>query len=70
MNAGLVGVVALAVAAGVAWDGFCLHDLFRADPATVRFLPKWAWAAVCLAGCPWGGLLYVLVGRNAFDRAL
>jgi hypothetical protein len=65
-----IALIALGIAAAVAWDGFCLRDLIKADPATVRYLPKWAWAVICLISCPWGGLLYVIVGRNAFGRAL
>jgi hypothetical protein len=45
----------------VCWDAYCLRDLARADH--VRYLPKWVWALVCLASCPWGGLLYVILGR-------
>jgi len=64
------GVIAAAspgwiCAAAIAWDTFCLRDLIRANPERVRYLPKWAWAAVCLISCPWGGLLYVIVGRGA-----
>ncbi|MGA2829538.1 MAG: hypothetical protein ABSF03_25905 [Streptosporangiaceae bacterium] len=70
MNPALITIIALGIVLAVAWDGFCLHDLFRADPAKVRYLPRWAWAVVCLISCPWGGLLYVIVGRNAFGRTL
>jgi hypothetical protein len=51
----VIAVIALGVAAAIAWDTFCLRDLIRADRARVRYLPKWAWAAVCLISCPWGG---------------
>lgn len=70
MNPLPVTFIALAVVAVVAWDGFCLRDLARADPAKVRYLPKWAWAVVTLISCPWGGLLYVIFGRDAFGRSL
>jgi hypothetical protein len=60
----LIAVIALGVAAVIAWDTFCLRDLIRADPARVRHLPRWAWAAVCLITCPWGGLLYMIAGRG------
>ena len=43
-------------------------DLARADQ--VRYLPKWAWAVVCLISCPLGGLIYIVIGRNAFGRVL
>jgi hypothetical protein len=70
VNPALISLIALGIALAAAWDGFCLHDLARADPAQVRYLPKWVWAIVCLASCPWGGLLYVIVGRDAFGRDL
>lgn len=41
---------------------YCLVDVFRA-PA-VRFLPRWAWAVVCLISVPTGGLVYLFVGRD------
>jgi hypothetical protein len=52
----------------VGWDGFCLHDLARAKE--VRFLPKPVWAIIILITCPWGGLAYVIFGRDAFGRDL
>jgi hypothetical protein len=70
MTPTLITGIALGIAAAVAWDGFCLYDLARADPAKVRYLPRWAWAVACLISCPWGGLLYMVAGRNAFDRDL
>jgi uncharacterized membrane protein len=63
----VIAVIALGMAA-IAWDTFCLRDLIRADPARVRYLPKWGWAAVCLISCPWGGLLYMIVGRGTAGR--
>jgi hypothetical protein len=44
----------------VAFVGYCLYDLSRSD---VRYLPKWAWAVVCLLSVPVGGIVYLLVGR-------
>jgi hypothetical protein len=70
MNPVPIALIVLAIMLAVAWDAFCLYDLIRADPAKIRYLPKWVWALVCLISCPWGGLLYVLVGRNAFGKAL
>jgi len=64
----VTAVIALGIAAAIAWDVFCLRDLIRADQARVRYLPKWAWAAVCLITCPWGGLLYMLAGRGPASR--
>jgi hypothetical protein len=59
MNSTLPLVLALLV---IAWDGFCLYDLARARQ--VRYLPKWAWAILCLITFPWGGLAYVIFGRG------
>ena len=41
--------------------GYCLYDLSRAQ---VRYLPKWAWALICVASVPAGGIVYLLVGRE------
>ena len=49
----------LVVAAG--FEVFCLVDLARAG--TVRYLPRWAWAIICLVSVPFGGIVYLLVGR-------
>ena len=46
----------------IAWDAFCLYDLARAG--RVRYLPKWAWAIICLIAFPWGGIAYVIFGKN------
>ena len=53
-------VSVLPAAAGFAV--FCLTDLARADQ--VRYLPKWGWALVCLVSIPWGGIIYLIVGRT------
>ena len=70
MNPALITVIALCVVLVVAWDGFCLRDLIRADQATVRYLNKGTWAIICLVSSPWGGLLYVIAGRGGFGRVL
>ena len=44
-----------------------LHDLARAD--RVRYLPKWGWALVCLLSIPWGGIIYVIFGRDNVGRS-
>jgi hypothetical protein len=49
----------------VGWDGFCLYDLARAKEA--RFLPKSVWAIITLISFPFGGILYMLIGRD-WDR--
>jgi Phospholipase_D-nuclease N-terminal len=46
---------------GVAFVAYCLIDLARHD---VRYLPKWAWALICLASVPVGGIIYLIVGRD------
>jgi hypothetical protein len=70
MNLALITVIALGAVLVVAWDGFCLRDLIRADQATVRYLGKGTWAIICLLSSPWGGLLYVIAGRGGFGRVL
>jgi hypothetical protein len=62
MRPGLILVVLPVVILAVAWEVFCLHDLARAD--RVRYLPKWGWAIVSLISIPWGGLAYVIFGRD------
>ena len=56
----LAALIPIAVLA-VGFAGYCLFDLSRAD---VRYLPKWAWAVVCLLSIPVGGIVYLLVGRE------
>ena len=51
----------LLVAVGVGFDGYCLADIARASE--VRHLPKWAWALICLAQTPAGGIAYLCAGR-------
>ena len=45
----------------LAFVGYCLVDLARHE---VRYLPKWAWAVICLISIPFGALVYLLVGRK------
>jgi len=54
----------LALAAG--FDAFCLVDIARA--AQVRYLPKWAWAIICLIQTPGGGILYLSIGHIGRGR--
>ena len=53
-------LAAIAVLA-IGFDAFCLLDIARA--AEVRYLRKWAWAVICLAQCPLGGIVYLSIGR-------
>lgn len=55
--AALVPLIVLAVA----FVAYCLVDLARSP---VRYLPKWAWALICVASVPVGGIVYLLVGRQ------
>jgi hypothetical protein len=50
-----------------AFDAFCLIDIVRAGQ--VCYLPKWAWALICLAQCPGGGIVYLCVGRISPTRS-
>jgi len=45
----------------VAFVGYCLFDLSRSE---VRYLPKWAWAVICVISIPLGGIVYLIVGRE------
>jgi hypothetical protein len=54
--AALLPLVVLAVA----FVAYCLFDLSRNE---VRYLPKWAWALICVFSIPIGGIVYLTVGR-------
>jgi hypothetical protein len=59
----LVVVIPLLVLA-VGFVTFCPVDLARARE--VRYLPKWAWAILCLGvglTIPFGGITYLVFGR-------
>lgn len=53
------GPIAVLVLAWVAW---LWVDIARRP--RVRYLPKWAWAALCLLSVPIGGVVYLLLGRE------
>ena len=55
--AALVPIALLAVA----YVAYCLYDLRR---SSVRYLPKWAWAVICVFSIPIGGILYLTVGKE------
>ncbi len=55
--AALAPIIVLALAFVV----YCWFDISRND---VRYLPKWAWALVCLLSVPLGGVVYFLGGRD------
>ena len=58
-------IAGLALAA--AFDAFCLVDIAYASQ--VRYLPKWAWALICLVQTPGGGIVYLCVGRVGRARS-
>lgn len=57
--AGWLLTLGMGLAAG--FDALCLADVARAGQ--VRYLPKWAWALICLAQTPLGGIIYLSIGR-------
>ncbi len=57
---GFAAVLPILVVA-VAFAAFCLADLARAGQ--VRYLPKWGWALVICVSIPWGGIVYLLIGK-------
>jgi hypothetical protein len=67
-----VAAIAVVIAIGVAAVGFavfCLIDLARAEK--VRYMPKWAWAILCMGvglTIPWGGILYLVVGKDRTSK--
>jgi ABC-2 type transport system ATP-binding protein len=56
--AGPLTILVLALAFAV----FCLVDLARAD--RVRYLPKWVWAIIICVSVPWGGIVYLVAGKD------
>ena len=58
MLAALIPLIAVCAAFVV----FCEVDLSRAGQ--VRYLPKWAWAIICVLSVPLGGIIYLVVGRD------
>lgn len=58
-----LAAVAPLVLLAVGFVVYCWVDLARAD--AVRWLPKWAWAVICVISVPVGGIVYLLWGRRA-----
>jgi hypothetical protein len=51
----------------IAFDAYCLVDLIRSESA--RYLPKLVWGLIIvLVSAPWGGLIYLFVGRDRGQR--
>jgi hypothetical protein len=57
-------VLVLDLAGGFA--AVCLADIARARE--VRYLPKWAWALICVFQVPSGGIAYLILGRVGKPR--
>jgi hypothetical protein len=56
----------LGLALAIGFDACCLVDIARA--AQVRYLPKWAWALICLIQSPLGGIMYLSIGHIGRPR--
>lgn len=59
-------LVALGLTLAIGFDAFCLVDIARATQ--VRYLPKWAWALICLIQTPGGGIMYLSIGHIGRPR--
>jgi hypothetical protein len=46
----------------LAFVTFCVVDAVRSQG--VRYLPRWAWVVVCLISMPWGGIAYLIFGKE------
>lgn len=56
-----VAAIAPIALLAVAFLAYCLYDLRR---SSVRYLPKWAWAVICVCSIPIGGILYLTLGKD------
>jgi Phospholipase_D-nuclease N-terminal len=61
MNLGAAALIPIVVVA-IGFEVFCLVDLARTDE--VSYLPRWAWAVVCLITIPLGGVAYLVFGKT------
>lgn len=59
-------LVTAGLALAIGFDAFCLAGIARA--AQVRYLPKWAWALICLSQSPLGGIMYLSIGHIGRPR--
>ena len=64
---GAILLVAVVAAVALAFAIGCLVDLSR---ARVRSLPKWGWAVIICVSIPWGGLAYLVFGRDWTGRGV
>jgi hypothetical protein len=60
--------VTLGLGLAIGFDAFCLVDIARATQ--VRYLPKWAWALICLIQSPLGGIMYLSIGHIGRPRPM
>jgi Phospholipase_D-nuclease N-terminal len=60
--------VTLGLGLAIGFDALCLVDIIRA--AQVRYLPKWAWALICLIQTPLGGIMYLSIGHVGRPRPM
>lgn len=58
----------LVVPVAIGFDFYCITDIVRSPE--VRYLRKWAWALICLAQTPLGGIVYLAVGRVGRARPM
>jgi hypothetical protein len=40
---------------------YCWVDIAR---HSVKYLPKWLWAIICVVSIPLGGIVYLILGRD------
>lgn len=59
-----VAVLSAVVVVTVCLEAVCQIDLYRAE--TVRYLPKWAWAVICVISIPVGGIVYLSMGKARY----
>ncbi|SUK05037.1 Uncharacterised protein [Staphylococcus agnetis] len=41
---------------------YCLYDLFKVP--NVKFFSKWIWGIIVCISIPFGGIVYILIGRD------
>jgi len=61
-------LVTLGLGLAISFDAYCLADIARAPQ--VRYLPKWAWALICLIQTPLGGIMYLSIGHIGRPRPM
>ncbi len=59
-----INIVAIAplVVIALAFVVYCWVDISRNE---VRYLPKWLWSVIVVLSIPIGGIVYLMVGRDA-----